>query len=444
MLVVDDEEVMRDSLSNWLREDGFEVDAVPDGFGALKKVKDYDWDLLLVDLKMPGLDGIETMKEVRKLKKGVPVVIITAYATVDTAVAAIKEGAYDYIVKPFNPEEISLTIRKIVEHQNLVRENILLRKELKKTYQFQDLISKSHKMQDIFQLVKNVGESDCTVLVEGESGTGKELVARAIHACSSRKANAFVVASCAALPEGLLESELFGHEKGAFTGAVSSKKGTFELADGGSIFLDEIGEISHKTQVDLLRVLEEKSFRRLGGTKEIMVDVRVISATNKDLKRAVEEGGFREDLYYRLNVVSVRLPPLRERKEDIPLLAAHFLDRFSVKSRKGFEGISEGALDALIRYNWPGNVRELENAIERAVVVGKESLITPQDLPEQILRPETAFEPSPGLSLNDMEREHIRRVLGRNQWNISRSAEQLGINRTTLYHKIKRYKLREC
>ena len=442
ILVVDDEEVMRDSLSSWLREDGFEVDAVADGFAALKRVKQEDWDLLLVDLKMPGINGIETMKEVKKLREMTPVVIITAYATVDTAVAAMKEGAYDYIVKPFNPEEISLTIRKIVEHQNLLKENVLLRKELRKSYQFQDLISKNHKMQDIFQLVKSVAQSDSTVLIQGKSGTGKELVARAIHDCSPRKDKPFVVASCAALPEGLLESELFGHEKGAFTGAVSLKKGTFELADRGSIFLDEIGEISPKTQVDLLRVLEEKRFRRVGGTREIEVDVRVISATNRDLKEAVDKGEFREDLYYRLNVVSVQLPPLRERKEDIPLLAAHFLKKFRVKNRKDFEGISAEALNILMRYHWPGNVRELENAVERAVVVGKGGLITANDLPVQILQAETALGTSSELSLQEMEKEHIRRVLDRNKWNIKRAAEQLGINRTTLYHKMKRYGLR--
>ncbi|KPJ60409.1 MAG: hypothetical protein AMJ46_06530 [Latescibacteria bacterium DG_63] len=445
VLVVDDELIMRDSLSDWLREDGYNVVAVEDGPRALEKVKAEEWDVLIVDLKMPGMDGIEVMREVKKLNKEIPVIIMTAYATVDTAVRAMKEGAYDYIVKPFNPEEIGLTIRKIVNQQRLIRENIYLRQELRRQFQFKDIITKNPKMQKVLELVRSVAKTASTVLIEGESGTGKELIARAIHSCSARRKNPFVAVSCAALPETLLETELFGHEKGAFTGAIASKKGRFELADKGTVFLDEIGEISLQTQVKLLRFLEEKEFTRIGGTKPASVDVRILSATNKNLGKLVGEEKFREDLYYRLNVVCIKLPPLRERMEDIPLLTEHFLEKYRIENDKEIRGISEEAMELLLRYGWPGNVRELENAIESAVVVTKGSLIEPQDLPGTVTSlEEKGYRLGKSKSLHDMEKEYISYMLEACGWNVKKCAETLGIDRTTLYNRMKKYRLKKC
>ncbi len=442
ILIVDDERVMRDSLSEWLREDGYEVVAVEDGAQALEKVRKERWDVLLVDLKMPGMDGIEVLDKVKKTNKETPVIIMTAYATVDSAVEAMKKGAYDYIVKPFNPEEIGLAIRKIIAYQDLLKENIYLRQELEKKYEFRDVIGKSHKMQEVLALVKTVARSNSTILIEGESGTGKELVARAIHNSSLRNDGPFVAVSCAALPETLLESELFGHEKGAFTGAVSTKKGRFELANKGTLLLDEIGDISSKTQVDLLRVLEEKEFRRVGGTEVIKTDVRIISATNKDLKRLVEEGRFREDLYYRINVVSIQLPPLRDRKEDVPLLVQHFLRKYCIENKKEIDGLSEEAFRFLIKYDWPGNVRELENAIERAVVITKGRIVLLEDLPGPI-RAEGEFKPASNMQLREVEKEHVLNALELNNWNITRTAKILGIDRNTLSSKIKKYHIKK-
>lgn len=445
ILIVDDELIIRESLSDWLLESGYEVEAVEDGFKALNEIKKKKWDLLLVDLKMLGMDGIDVMREAKKISGKLPVVIITAYPTVDTAVQAMKEGAYDYIVKPFNPEEIDLVIRNIIAHQKLVKENIYLRQELKRRYQFKDIIGKSRKMQEVLVLVKTVAKSNSTVLIQGESGTGKELIARAIHSTSPRSKRPFVAVSCAALPETLLESELFGHEKGAFTDAVSLRKGKFELADKGTLFLDEVGDMSQKTQADLLRVLEEREFTRIGGSEVIKVDVRVISATNKELEKLVKEEKFREDLYYRLNVVGIQVPPLRERKEDIPLLAEHFLTKYSIENKKGIEFIDEDALRLLMRYNWPGNIRELENVIERAIVVAKKDFIGLDELPPSVKgKPKEALQSSVvdhNLSLQEIEKRHISQVLEATNWNIKEAANTLRIDRTTLYNKIKKYKL---
>ncbi len=442
ILVVDDEMIVREALSNYLREDGYEAIAVESGEEALKKVESERWNILFVDFKMPGMDGLEVLREVKKITSDLPVIIITAYATIDSAVQAMKDGAYDYVVKPFDPEAIALLVEKVVEHQRLVKENILLRERLDQEYKFEEIIGRSQPMQDVFELVKNVAASDTTVLITGESGTGKELIARALHANSPRRYNPFITASCGAMPEGLLESELFGHEKGAFTGALYTKKGRFELAEGGTLFLDEIGEISLKTQVDLLRVLSEKSFRRVGGVEPTNIDARIVSATNRDLKKAIQEGTFREDLFYRLNVVSIHLPPLRKRREDIQLLADHFLDKFRAETNKKIEGISSQALNLMMEYDWPGNVRELENAIERAVVVGKGSEIVPQDLP--FFKQGVTEERGPKLkSLKDRERLYILQALEENEWNISRTAEELGIDRVTLYNKIKKYNLKK-
>jgi len=360
-------------------------------------------------------------------------------------VQAMKIGAYDYLVKPFNPEELSLLIKRLVESQNLIKEISYLRKELQKQYQFYDLISKSAKMQKVFDLAHTIAKSNSNILILGESGTGKELLARAIHNESLRAAGPFIPVSCVALTETLLESELFGHEKGAFTDAVAQKKGKFELADGGTIFLDEIGDISPKLQLSLLRVLQEKEFTRVGGTKSIKVDVRIIAATNRDLKKAVDEGTFRDDLYYRLNVIAIELPPLREHKEDIPLLAHHFIEKFNIEMGEKVERISEEALNLLMEYDWPGNVRELENVIERAMVITKGNFIKAEDLhlSPQVMKGEGAEQPAGDKTIKSIEKKHITKILKENNWNIQKSAEQLGIDRVTLYNKIKKYKLKK-
>jgi two-component system response regulator AtoC len=442
ILIVDDEEIVRESLASWLEEDGYEVKVAENADRALERLPEKDWNLAMVDLKMPGMDGIELMDEIRKIRPETIVIIMTAYATVDTAVQAMKKGAYDYIVKPFNPEDLSMTIRKIIEHQKLLKENIYLRKELKKQYRLHDMVSKNHKMIEIFDLVKTVAKSNSTVLVQGESGTGKELLSRAIHMESPRKDAPFVTVSCASLTESLLESELFGYEKGAFTGADQARSGKIELAKDGTLFLDEIGDISLKLQMDLLRVLEEKEFRRVGGTQLIPVNSRVIAATNRDLKKAIEEEKFREDLYYRLNVISVYLPPLRERKEDVPLLVEHFIERFNIEMGKNVEGVSEPAMRMLMDFGWPGNARELRNVIERAMVVTKGRMILEADL-SLTQAPGVPLPNNRGKSLADMEKEHIRQVLLDNRWNIIRSAQVLGIDRVTLYNKIRKYELKK-
>jgi DNA-binding NtrC family response regulator len=439
ILVVDDEEIVRESLAGWLQEDGYQVDTAADGPAALGKLGQRAYAVLLVDLKMPGMDGLEVLARARALQPDASVIIMTAYATVDTAVRAMKQGAHDYLVKPFEPEELSVMVKKITQQQGLRRENLLLRKALKRQVTLKDMLSRSPKMEAVFQLARSAAKSNSTVLIYGESGTGKELLARAIHAESPRKTGPFVSISCAALTETLLESELFGYEKGSFTGAGSGARGKFELAAGGTLFLDEIGDISPKLQMDLLRVLDVREFRRVGGEQLIKTNVRVIAATNKDLKKQVEEGRFREDLYYRLNVIAITLPTLRERKEDIPLLADHFLLHFEQEMGKTLQGISTDALEMLMAHDWPGNVRELRNVVERAAVLTKGPILTPLeiDLPKH----EAAAEA--GDSLRDVERRHIAATLRQYDWNISRSAKALGIDRVTLYNKIKRYGIRQ-
>jgi DNA-binding NtrC family response regulator len=444
ILVVDDEEIVRDSLASWLEEDGYDVDTAPNGPTALTRVAQHAYAVLLVDLKMPGMDGLEVLAQARSLQPDVPVIIMTAYATVDTAVQAMKQGAYDYLVKPFEPEELSLMVGKLTNAQALRRENVLLRKALKRQFEFKDLVSKSPKMEAVFDLARTAAKSNSTVLILGESGTGKELLARAIHAGSPRQAGPFVGVSCAALTESLLESELFGHEKGAFSGAAASARGKFEIAAGGSLFLDEIGDISPKLQLDLLRVLDAREFRRVGGSQVIKTDVRILAATNRDLKKLVESGAFREDLYYRLNVIPVTLPPLRERKEDIPLLVEHFLAQFQTEMRKPLEGVSAEVLEMLMAHDWPGNVRELRNVLERGAVMARGPIITPLELELTPPGLPTGAMPTEGSdSLRDVERKHILAMLKQHNWNITRSAKALGIDRVTLYNKIKRYQIHE-
>jgi DNA-binding NtrC family response regulator len=443
ILVVDDEEVMCESLAAWLREDGYVVDTASSGREAVAKARARDYAIYFIDLKMPGgMDGIEAMMEIRRMHPEASVIIITAYATVDTAITAMKEGAQEYIVKPCNPEEISLLVNRIVKLKNLQRENTILRKKLQRQYCVHDVISKNARMRDILQLAREVSSLRSTVLIQGESGTGKEMIARAIHYSGDRASKPFVAVSCAALAETLLESELFGHEKGAFTGATQQKQGKFEIAGGGTIFLDEIGDISPKLQVDLLRVLQERCFYRVGGSEEVKVDVRVIAATHVNLQQAVADGKFRDDLFYRLNVIEIRIPPLRERREDIPLLAAHFLDRLSHELGKDIGEISEGALKLLMDYNFPGNVRELENAIERAMVTCRSHKLTEEDFSFLAHNGAAKTWSAPaGMTLSEMEKLMIAATLERTGGNIKESASILGIDRSTLYEKIKRYEI---
>jgi DNA-binding NtrC family response regulator len=441
ILIVDDEEIVRESLAAWLEKDGYTVATAEDGETAIDRIRKERWSILLVDLKMPGIDGMQVLDNVRKAQPEAAAVIMTAYATVYTAVAAMKLGAHDYIVKPFDPEELSLMVQKIVAQQALVRENVLLRKVLKRDYHFRDLISKSPGMQTVFDLARAAARSNSTILILGESGTGKELLARAIYAESPRRQGPFVAMSCAALTETLLESELFGHEKGAFTGAAMRRKGTFETADGGTLFLDEIGDISPKLQLDLLRVLESRQFTRVGGSEPVRVDVRIIAATNRDLPKAVAEGHFREDLFYRLNVIPIHLPPLRARLEDVPLLVEHFLEELGAEMNKQVDDISAGAMGLLMAHTWPGNVRELRNALERAMVVAAGRVIEASDLG---LRHAPYVEgPASLASLEDVERHHIGRVLHETYGNISHAARTLGIDRATLYNKLRKYQLRK-
>ena len=443
ILIVDDEEVMCESMAAWLREDGYRVDTAANGRKALELAKSTDYAIYFVDLKMPGgMDGIETMIEIRRVRQDAAIIIITAYATVDTAIQAMKEGAQEYIVKPCNPQEISLLVSRILKLKKLQRENAILRKKITRQYRHSDVVTKNPRMEEILGLAREVASLRSTVLIRGESGTGKELVARAIHYSGDRADKPFITVSCAALTETLLESELFGYEKGAFTGAGAQTKGKFELADGGTIFLDEIGDISPKLQADLLRVLQERRFYRVGGGEEIQVDARVITATNKDLAEEVQQGRFRDDLYYRVNVIEIRIPPLRERREDIPLLAEHFVERVGHELGKDIGGISEDALKLLIEYDWPGNVRELQNVIERAIVTCHNGMLGECDFAwlEQRLG---AHEPwkVPDVPLSELERQAIIAALERKQGNVKEAAAALGIDRSTLYDKLKRYEI---
>ncbi len=444
ILVVDDEEVMRESLAAWLREDGYSADTACSGREAIEKARGKDYAIYFIDLKMPGgIDGIDTMMEIRRLQPEASIIIITAYATVDTAITAMKEGAQEYIVKPCNPAEISLLVGRIIKVKNLQRENAILRKKLKRQYSFHDIISKNSKMHEIFELIRQIASLRSTVLIQGASGTGKELIARAIHFSGDRAAKPFIGVSCAALAETLLESELFGYEKGAFTGAQSQKKGKFELADSGTIFLDEIGDISPKLQMDLLRAVQERRFYRVGGSEEIEVDARIIAATNVDLQEAVSQGKFRDDLYYRLNVINIRIPTLRERPEDIPLLTRAFIERLSHELGKDVTDVSDGALKILLDYQWPGNVRQLENVIERAMVTCKNNVLTEEDfafLSHEVHEKQGWSMPG-NMSLQEVEKQVIAATIERTQGNIKEAAAVLGIDRSTLYDRIKKYNI---
>ena len=440
ILIVDDELIMRESLGGWLQRDGHDVQTASSGEAALDMLKESRFNIMLVDIKMEGISGLEVLQEVKESDPDVAVVMITAYGSIPTAIEAMKNGAYDYMLKPFDPNELGVLIEKIIKHQEQEREMLFLREEHKERTRFESMIGQSKPMQDIFDLICDVAPMDSTVLITGETGTGKGLAAKAIHTNSPRCNGPFVTVNCGAIPEHLMETELFGHQKGAFTDAKETKKGRLELAHGGTIFLDEVGEIGMRMQIDLLRVLEDRVFYRVGGTQPLEVDFRVIAATNRNLEKAIKDGLFREDLFYRLNVVSMTMPSLNQRKEDIPLLAEHFLQRFIQETNKSIDKINREAMDELMLYDWPGNVRELENAVERAVVVGKDRQIMPEDLP--ILCHEPLQGPK-NNSLKEVEKAHIRQILTDNDWNIARSAKTLGIDRSTLYSKIKRYEIKK-
>ena len=438
ILIVDDEAVVRDSLGDWFRDEGYDVDTAESAKVALEKIAHANWDIFLLDIRMPGIDGLELQRKLKEAQPDATFIIMTAYASVESAVEAMKQGAYDYIIKPFNPDDLEHTIQKAIERKQLVSENKQLRTKIDELNLLHEIVGTSAATRRLLEQVAMVSASDTTVLIRGESGTGKELIARAIHANSARRYMPIVVVNCGALSEGVLESELFGHEKGAFTGAQYRRKGKFEMADGGTLFLDEIGDIGLKTQVDLLRVLEEKKIFRVGGNVEIPVNFRLIAATNKNLETMITEGKFREDLYYRINVFSIAIPPLRERREDVPLLAYHFLSKFARSMNRPVTKISPAARKVLANHDWPGNVRELQNAIERAVLVCKTDAVEADHLPLNIYHENGAA----GRSLADIERQHIKRTLEETGWNIYRAARLLEIDRVTLYNRIKKYGFR--
>jgi len=441
ILIVDDEFSVRHSLSAWFEDEGYTVDAAANGKEALAKLAESQWDIFFLDLKMPGMSGLELQKKIKEIQPNSTIVMITAFASVESAVEAMQSGAYDYLSKPFDPDYLALMVRNIIERKNLKDEAVTLKKTIDEVITSKEIKGESAGIKKMMEDIRSVAEAGSTVLIRGESGTGKELVARAIHANSRRRYAPIVTINCGALPESILESELFGHEKGAFTGAQYARKGKFEMADGGTIFLDEIGNISPKIQMEFLRVLEDKKFFRLGGSKEIKADFRTIAATNKDLEAAMEAGEFRNDLFYRLNVFVIEIPPLRERKSDIPLLAQHFFNIFTSQMNKPIAGISSDALKVIMDYDWPGNVRELENAIERAVVVCKTKEIRPSDFPFFHVRKEE--EAAADDSLEALQMKHIKKILDQTGWNISKAAVVLQIDRVTLYNKINKYNLQK-
>jgi len=439
ILVVDDEFSIRDSLYNWFRKDGFEVRAVEGAAEALAILQEHHVDVAVVDIKMPGMDGMELQEHIQRIDGQIAVIMITAYASVETAVQALKHGAFDYVTKPIDPDELSHLVRRAIEQRRLREENIQLRETIDELVAVDTIVGESPALRKVMELIQHVAQTDATVLVVGESGTGKELIARAIHANSRRRYLPIVPVNCGAVPESLLGSELFGHEKGAFTGADSRRRGKIELAAGGTLFLDEVGAISPQMQIELLRVLETKEFMRIGGSQPVRVDFRVVCATNENLETAIEEGRFREDFFYRINVFTIEAPPLRARSSDIPLLARHFLQRFAQQMDKRITEISPEAMKLLTEYDWPGNVRELSNAIERAMVVGRPPAIRTEDLP---LRTSPDGSAGHGDSLLQVEKRHITDVLKRTDWNITQAAKILRIDRVTVYNKIKKYGLR--
>ncbi len=451
ILIVDDEENFRHMLSVILIKEGYEVETAANGEEALQKVTASPFDQVLCDIRMPKMDGLEFLREMRKAGAETIIIMMSAYGTVDIAIEAMKLGAYDYISKPFKPDEIILTLRKAEEREQLRRENQLLRNEIAKEYSFENIVSKNEKMQKIFDVIRKVAQYRSTVLITGESGTGKELVARALHYNSERTQNPFIPVNCGAIPENLLESELFGHAKGAFTDAIRTKKGLFEEADGGTLFLDEIGELPGQLQVKLLRVLQDGEIRRIGESKSIQIDVRIVAATVKDLQKEVNEGRFREDLFYRLNVLPIHIPPLRERKEDIPLLIRHFIDKYNRILSKNVADVDHSGLEALMNYRWYGNVRELENTVERAIVLADKNYIQLDNLPVEIQNFKEGSQPEPmpeeeysiKKASKSLEINLIKRALMKTKGNHTHAAKLLEISHRALLYKIKEYGIAE-
>jgi two-component system response regulator AtoC len=451
ILIVDDEESFRHMLSVILIKEGYEVETAPDAEEGLRKATASPFDHILCDIRMPGMDGLAFLREIKKTDMEATIIVMSAYGTADIAIEAMKLGAYDYISKPFKPDEIILTLRKAEEREQLRRENQLLRKEVAREYSFENIISKNEKMQKIFDVIKKVSHYKSTVLITGESGTGKELVARALHYNSGRSQNPFIAVNCGAIPENLLESELFGHAKGAFTDAIRTKKGLFEEADGGTLFLDEIGELPGQLQVKLLRVLQDGEIRRIGESKPIQIDVRIVAATVKDLQKEVNEGRFREDLFYRLNVLPVHIPPLRERKEDIPLLIHHFIGKYNQAMNKNVASVDHKAMESLMSYKWYGNVRELENTIERAIVLSEKNHIEAENLPIEIQEFKEEFKvetlPDEEYSIKkaskSLEINLIKKALKKTKRNHTHAARLLEISHRALLYKIKEYEIVE-
>ena len=440
LLVADDDRVAGELLAEVLGREGYRVRLADGGETCLRLAETEPFDLALVDLRMPDLDGLTVLKRLGTLQPDLPVVILTAFASIETAIEAVRAGAYDYLSKPFRMEEITVVVRRALEARRLARENLHYRQELRATYGFENLVGQSSRMVELYKLVARVAALDTTVLIEGETGTGKELVARAIHYASPRADRPFVVVDCAALPETLFESELFGHERGAFTGAVTTRRGLLETSHGSTCLLDEIGELTAPLQAKLLRTLQERSIRRVGGNESISIDVRVIAATNRDLRALVAEGGFRDDLYYRLNVVGLTVPSLRERGADVPLLVQHFLEKFARPPGTSLKRLSPEASALLSDYQWPGNVRELEHVIERAVALSSSDMLTPDDLPAHLQgEPGQAPRlPTPRMTLEQVKRWYVSKVLEETGGNKLRAAEVLGIDRSTLYRILER------
>ncbi len=444
LLVVDDEASHRKMIEAVLSDEGYEIKQADDGQVAIDAVENGFFDLILLDIRMRKVGGIEALNRIKEISPGIPIIIMTAYASVDTAVDALKAGAYDYLTKPLDIEELKILVQKALRFHQLEKENIYLKERLNDRFDFSNIIGHGPAMKKLFETMALVAPSDATVLIFGESGTGKELIADAIHQNSPRRERPFIKVNCAALPETLLESELFGHEKGSFTGAVARKQGRFQLAHKSSILLDEVAEMAATTQAKILRVLQEREFEPLGSTQTIKVDTRVIAATNKNLEEEIKAGRFREDLYYRLNVVGLEVPPIRERREDISLLTGFFLKRYAERNKRILKGFTPRAIDLLMRYEWPGNVREIENVVERAVIMARGEMITPAEFPEilQQLDPEvkaTYVNLSPGRTLKDVEKDMILRTLEETEGNRTHAAKILGISRRTLQLKLKEY-----
>ena len=439
IMIVDDEEIIRESFLHWFEKLGHRVEAAASGAEALEKLEKSPFEVLFVDIKMPGMDGIELLGKVKEEYPETIVVIITAYGSIETAVKAMKMGATDYLLKPFKPEQLSLVLEKIAHQRKLISEYEYVKGRLDQITRFDNIIGQSPPMQKVFDLIPEVAQSESSVLLIGETGTGKELVAKAIHAKSNRSHLPFIAINCGAIPDTLLESELFGHQKGAFTGATHPRKGFIEVVSGGTLFLDEIGEISPKMQIDLLRVLEEKKITRVGDRQPVDVDFRLISATRRDLEKEVTEGVFREDFFYRINVITIHIPPLKKRKGDIPLLLQHFLQKYSHETIKQVDHVSRDTMELLKSYDWPGNVRELENAVERAVVLSKSRTLGKEDFAFLRTDPSPISKPR---SLREMEKTYVQQILEDSDWNITHASKILDINRVTLHKMIKRLNLK--